>query len=349
MGFESLRARLATLPIEILLINYSFLMIVQRKLGPYTVSAIGMGCMPLSFPQDSDPSLVNDRERAIGVLHAALDAGITLFDTADIYAPTWNTMGHNEILVGDAFHSWNGTPEQKANVILTTKAGITREENGTMFGLSGRNASKHYLYRAVEASASRMGLSQIPLWQHHRTDPSISYEDQFDNVMTLKEHGYVAEIGLSNVNAPMLRHAIKAGGTPTQGGIISVQNEYSPNYRHWADVIDICNEYGIAFLPWSPLGGGGNFKRLGSGEIGSFAEMAKRKGVSAYALAIAWHLEQFPTCIPIPGASRAGSILDSLSGTQISLSDDEIAELNNSCPTDTPLNYELLDIATVSQ
>ncbi len=324
-------------------------MIAQRKLGPYTVSAIGMGCMPLSFPHDRDPNLINDPERAIAVLHAALDAGITLFDTADIYAATWNTMGHNEVLVGKAFQSWAGTPEQKAKVILTTKAGITREENGTMFGHSGRNASKHYLYRAVEASASRMGLSRIPLWQHHRTDPSISYEEQFDNVMTLKEHGYVAEIGLSNVNAAMLRHAIKAGGTPAQGGIISVQNEYSPNYQHWAEVIDICNEYEIAFLPWSPLGGGGNFRRLASGEIGSFASMAEQKGVSAYALAIAWHLAQFPTSIPIPGASRAASILDSLSGTEISLSADEIAELNNSCPTDTPINGELLDIAHMEE
>jgi aryl-alcohol dehydrogenase-like predicted oxidoreductase len=324
-------------------------MIAQRSLGPYTVSAIGMGCMPLSFPHDRDPQLINDPDRAIGVLHAALDAGITLLDTADIYAPTWNTMGHNEILVGEALRSWTGTPEQKAKVVLTTKAGITREDNGTMFGRGGRNSSKHYLYRAVEASASKMGLSKIPLWQHHRTDTSISYEEQFDNVMTLKDHGYVAEIGLSNVNAQILRHAIKVGGTPAQGGIISVQNEYSPNYQHWADVIDICNEYGIAFLPWSPLGGGGNFKRLASGEIGSFATMAEQKGVSAYALTIAWHLAQFPTSIPIPGASKASSILDSLSGTEIVLSDDEIAELNKSCPTDTPINSELLDIAQVGQ
>jgi aryl-alcohol dehydrogenase-like predicted oxidoreductase len=324
-------------------------MVAQRTLGPYTVSAIGMGCMPLSFPHDRDPQLINEPDRAIGVLHAALDAGITLLDTADIYAPTWNTMGHNEILVGEALRSWTGTPEQKAKVVLTTKAGITREENGTMFGRGGRNSSKHYLYRAVEASASKMGLSKIPLWQHHRTDPSISYEEQFDNVMTLKDHGYVAEIGLSNVNAQMLRHAIKIGGTPAQGGIISVQNEYSPNYQHWADVIDICNEYGIAFLPWSPLGGGGNFRRLASGEIGSFATMAEQKGVSAYALAIAWHLAQFPTSIPIPGASKVSSILDSLSGTEIVLSDDEIAELNKSCPTDTPINGELLDIAQVGQ
>jgi aryl-alcohol dehydrogenase-like predicted oxidoreductase len=320
-------------------------MIKQRKLGPYTVSAIGMGCMPLSFPHDRSPDLINQPDVAISVIHAALDAGVTLLDTADIYAPSWNTMGHNEILVGKALTSWSATPEQKSKVIITTKAGITREEDGSMFGKGGRNSSKHYLYRAVEASAYKLGLDKIPLWQHHRTDPEISFEEQFENVMGLKDHNYVAELGLSNVTAEMLRHAIKAGGTPEQGGIISVQNEYSPNYRHWADVIDICTEYGIAYLPWSPLGGGGNFKKIATGEIGAFKTMADSKGVSPYALTIAWHLHQFPTSIPIPGASKASSILDSLTGLDIELTDAEVAELNASCPTDTPLNDELVDIA----
>lgn len=323
-------------------------MITQRALGPYTVSAIGMGCMPLSFPHDRSPDLINQPDLAISVIHAALDAGITLLDTADIYAPSWNSIGHNEILVGKALASWKATPEQKSKVIITTKGGITREKDGSMFGISGRNASKHYLYRAVEASACKLGLNKIPLWQHHRTDPAISYEEQFDNVMTLKEHGYVAEIGISNVTGAMLRHAIKAGGTPAQGGIISVQNEFSPNYRHWPEVIDICNEYGIAFLPWSPLGGGGNFKKIATGEIGAFKAMADIKGVSPYALTIAWHLHQFPTAIPIPGASKASSILDSLKGLDIELSEVEIAELNASCPADTPINGELIDIAKLA-
>lgn len=301
--------------------------------------------MPLSFPHERSPDLINQPDVAIGVIHTALDAGITLLDTADIYAPTWNSIGHNEIIVGKALATWNATPEQKSKVIITTKGGITREKDGSMFGISGRNASKHYLYRCVEASAYKLGLNKIPLWQHHRTDPAISYEEQFENVMTLKEHGYVAEIGLSNVNAQMLRHAIKAGGTPSQGGIISVQNEFSPNYRHWPEVIDICVEHGIAFLPWSPLGGGSNFIKIASGEIGAFKSMADSKGVSPYALTIAWHLHQFPTSIPIPGASKATSILDSLKGLDIELSEVEIAELNASCPTDTPLNGELLDIA----
>ena len=99
--------------------------------------------------------------------------------------------------------------------------------------------------------------------------------------------------------------------------------------------------------PWSPLGGGSNFKKLETGDLGIFKEMADHKGVSVYALTIAWHLNQFPTSIPIPGASRVSSILDSLAGVDISLTAEEIQELNASCPTDTPINSELLDIATL--
>jgi aryl-alcohol dehydrogenase-like predicted oxidoreductase len=180
------------------------------------------------------------------------------------------------------------------------------------------------------------------LWQHHRTDPSISYEEQFENVLSLKEHGYVGAIGLSNVNAQMLLRAIEIGGTPEQGGIVSVQNEFSPRYRLWSDVIDICTQHGIAYLPWAPLGGAGSFSKIATGEMGVFNVIAEQKGVSPYAITIAWHLAQFPTSIPIPGASSSASILDSLVGATIELTTDEIEALNRSCPSDGPLEGELL-------
>ena len=318
-------------------------MTLTRKIGSFEVTAVGLGCMPLSMASDRNKWVLDDPEYAIGVIHAALDAGVQLLDTADIYAPAWNAMGHNERLVGEALRSWNGSAEQKAKVVIATKGGITRAKGEDWWGVPGRNASKHYLYRAVEASAAKMGLSKIPLWQHHRLDTSITFEEQFENVLSLKEHGYVQHIGLSNVNAEQLRKAIEIGGTPSEGGIVSVQNEFSPRYRLWADVIDICTEYGIAYLPWSPLGGGSNFQKIATGEFGAFDRIAEEKGVSAYALTIAWHLNQFPTSIPIPGASRADSILDSLSGAAITLSSEEIAELNASCPPDGPLQYELVD------
>ena len=316
---------------------------LTRKIGSFEVTAVGLGCVPLSMASDRNKWVLDDPGHAIGVIHAALDAGVQLLDTADIYAPAWNAMGHNERLVGEAFRSWNGSAEKKAKVVIATKGGITRAKGEDWWGVPGRNASKHYLYRAVEASAAKMGLSTIPLWQHHRLDTSITFEEQFENVLSLKEHGYVQHIGLSNVNAEQLRKAIEIGGTPSEGGIVSVQNEFSPRYRLWADVIDICTQYEIAYLPWSPLGGGSNFQKIATGEFGAFDRIAEEKGVSAYALTIAWHLNQFPTSIPIPGASRAESILDSLSGAAITLSSEEIAELNASCPPDGPLQYELVD------
>jgi aryl-alcohol dehydrogenase-like predicted oxidoreductase len=292
---------------------------------------------------DRNKWILDDRDYAISVIHAALDAGVQLLDTADIYAPAWNAMGHNEILVGEAFRSWVASPEEKSKIVIATKGGITRAKGDDWWGIPGRNASKHYLYRAVEASAAKMGLSKIPLWQHHRLDTSITFEEQFENVMSLKEHGYVGAIGVSNVNAAQLRRAIEIGGTPDEGGIVSVQNEFSPRYRLSADVINLCTQYGIAFLPWSPLGGGSNFQKIATGEFGAFDRIAAEKGVSPYALTIAWHLAQFPTSIPIPGASKAASILDSLSGADISLSDSEIADLNASCPPDGEIEEELVD------
>ncbi len=318
-------------------------MTLTRKIGPFEITAVGLGCMPLSMASDRNKWILNDHDYAVGVVHAALDAGVQLLDTADIYAPAWNQMGHNERLVGEAFRTWSATPEQKSKVVIATKGGITREKGDDWWGKPGRNVTKHYLYRAVEASAAKMGLAKIPLWQHHRLDPSVTFEEQFENVLTLKDHNYVEMIGLSNVNAEQLRRAISIGGTPAQGGIVSVQNEYSPRYLHSADVIDICTEFGIAFLPWSPLGGGSNFQKIATGEFGAFDKIAKAKGVSAYALTIAWHLAQFPTSIPIPGASKTASILDSLTGMEIHLSESDIAELNASCPPNGEIEGELVD------
>jgi aryl-alcohol dehydrogenase-like predicted oxidoreductase len=253
-------------------------------------------------------------------------------------------MGHNENLVGEAFRTWNGSAEAKSKVVIATKGGITRGPGNDWFGTGGRSAEEHYLYRAVEASAGKLGVEKIQLWQHHRLNHTMAYETQFENVMKLKAHGVVQNIGVSNVNAEQLRRAIKIGGTPAQGGLISVQNEWSPRYRHGAEVLEICKENGIAFLPWSPMGGIGNPGAVGTGKYNAFDELAKAKGVSAYAITIAWHLANSPVEIPIPGATRPESILDSFKGVSITLSADELAGLNASLSADLgPLHEELLD------
>ena len=316
----------------------------KRVLGPYQVSAIGLGCMPMSgFPPEK-AWILEKRDQAIGVIHAALDAGITLLDTSDIYSPTWNTMGHNEKLVGEAFRTWSGSAAQKNDVVIATKGGITRAPADNWFGVSGRNADEHYFYRAAEASAARLGVEKIKLWQHHRLHHTMPFEQQFENVLKLKAHGIVENVGLSNVTAEQVEMAVKIGGTPKDGGLISVQNQWSPRYRHDHNVIEACEKYGIAFLPWSPMGGIANDAAVGSGMYKEFDALAAKKGVSAYAITIAWHLANSPVSIPIPGATRAESILDSYKGVDVSLSADELAALNASLPTDLgPVHEEMLD------
>lgn len=314
-----------------------------RVLGPFKVPAVGLGCMPLSGMPPSKDWILKDRDAAIGVIHAALDAGVRLLDTSDIYAPTWNSMGHNEMVVAEGVRTWSGSAADKEEIVIATKGGITRAPlEGNWFGVSGRDASEHYLYRAVEASAAKMQLDKIKLWQHHRLDHFMPFEEQFENVMKLKAHGIVENIGVSNYNAEQLRRAIKIGGTPAEGGLISVQNEWSPRSRAWADVLELCEEYGIAFLPWSPLGGIDNSMSLSNANFAAFEEIAASRGVSKYAVAIAWHLAGSPVSIPIPGASRNESILDSLTGLSIELTSAEMELLNSSLPENPPLHEELI-------
>lgn len=313
--------------------------VANRTIGPWKVSAMGFGCMQLSGMSSANASILQESERAFGVIHGALDAGVTLLDTADIYAPSWDTFGHNESLVGAAFKSWSGTTEQKAKVLIATKGGITRGAGESW----GRSSSLDYLLRAVENSTQRLEVEKIQLWQHHRLDPSMVFEEQFENVLEIQSRGLVERIGVSNYSAEQLRKAIKMGGRPEEGGLVSVQNEYSPRYRHQSEVLDICEENGIAFLPWSPLGGSGNAPQLIGGEFASFAELGKKKGVSAFALTISWLLHTSSSMIPIPGTTRLSSLLDDLVGTGISLTDDEMTLLNSSLPENAEVSDELDD------
>ncbi len=310
-----------------------------RTLGPWHVSAVGLGCMPLSAMSGLDHPILKDRDGAISVIHAALDAGVTLLDTADIYAPSWNTFGHNEKLVGEAFTSWSGSPEAKSKVVITTKNGITRGPAETW----GRASNIDYLLRAAVAYALRLGVEKIQLWQHHRLDPRMPFEMQFENVLVLLERGLVERIGVSNYNAEQLRRAIKIGGTPAQGGLVSIQNEYSPRYRREAEVFAICEEFGIAFLPWSPLGGMSLAANLTGEKFRAFTEVGQTHGVSAYAVTIAWHLRNSTKVIPIPGTTKISSLMENLQGASLELTDDEFRLLNASLPEDSPLEGELVD------
>jgi aryl-alcohol dehydrogenase-like predicted oxidoreductase len=310
----------------------------QHKLGNRQVSAIGVGCMNVSWIWSNGAALdpIRRQESAIPAIHAALDAGVTLLDTADIYAPTWDAFGHNEVFVAEALRTWSGTKEQKDKVVIATKAGISRQPGERW----GRNGSLDYLLRAAEASAGRLGVQKIDLWQHHRLDPDIVFETQVANILALKERGIVDQIGVSNYDAKQLEIAIKIAGGPDEGGIVSIQNEFSPRYRYDLDVLEVCEKYGVAYLPWSPLGGMNNKKAIT--ESDAFEEVANKHKVSKYALALAWEMKTSASVIPIPGATRTESILDCITALDVVLSDEDFEYLNANLPEQADYSSELV-------
>lgn len=294
------------------------------------IGNIGFGSM---YAQFNGIALGSEEayQKVLGALHAAMDQDVTFFDTADIYASTWNTFGQNELMVADAVRTWNGTPEQKAKIVIGTKAGITRKPGE----IWGRNASVDYLLRAAEASAGRLGVSKLDLWQHHRTDPTLGFEEQVQNLDAVRQRGIIEHIGVSNYSAKQLRRAIEILGTPAEGGIVSVQNQLNPVYRQELDVFEVCEEFGIVYLPWSPSKG---VKDLDS----VFGAIAADQGKSTHAVALAWLRSLSPTVVPIPGVTRVDTVLDNLSGLDIKLSDQEIAEINAKLPASLPMDAELL-------
>ncbi|NYI70138.1 aryl-alcohol dehydrogenase-like predicted oxidoreductase [Naumannella cuiyingiana] len=293
-----------------------------RTLGPFTVSAIGLGAMPMSMGRNTQPS----EEQAITTVHAALDAGITFVDTADIYAPSWDTMGHNEAIVANALGSWSG---DAGSIVVGTKGGITRGEGESW----GRDGSEAYLRAALEKSLRILGRDKIDLYQWHRPDRNIRYAEGVEALAKFRDEGLITAIGISNANVEEIAVAVDVLG---EGNLASVQNQFSPRYRSSADELEYCAERGIAFLPWSPLGGtGADSKTLGE-NYPAIAEVAQARGVSPQQVTLAWELAQAPVVIPIPGASRPESITDSVRAADLDLSADELTLLNDSWGPQTP-------------
>lgn len=288
-----------------------------RQLGPFNVSAIGLGAMPMSMNNDK---VYPEESQAIETIHAALDAGITLIDTADIYAPSWDTMGHNETLVRKALDAYSGSREE---LVIATKAGVTRSEGEKW----GRDGSLPYLRSAVEKSLRNLGVDVIDVYQWHRPDRSITYGEGVANFKTLRDEGKVKAIGISNANVEEIEVAIDVLGPD---GLVSVQNEFSPKFRCSEKELEFCGERGIAYLPWSPLGGTGGGAREVGDRFAVFSEIATEHGVSPQQVVLAWELSLGDHVIPIPGARRARSITDSAQAADLVLSDKELARCSAS-------------------
>jgi aryl-alcohol dehydrogenase-like predicted oxidoreductase len=296
--------------------------IPQRRLGDRSVSAIGLGGAPIALRP-----VIPDEAGAVRMVHAALDAGVTLLDTADVYSPNLG-RGYSESIFGRAVRTWPGGDD----VVIATKGGKYWDTDGEV-RISGR---PDYLKRACEASLEVLGLEVIDLYQLHEPDPDVPYEESIGALIELRREGKIKQIGISNVDVALIRRTLEL--TP----LASVQNRFGPDFRHAGAEIDLCQELGIAFMAWGPLGGLQASKRNESVRA-AFASVGAGHGVSPEQVAIAWQLTLSACLIPIPGATRPETILDSVRGAQLDLSLADLAILGaaSSRPAGQTSTYEV--------
>jgi aryl-alcohol dehydrogenase-like predicted oxidoreductase len=282
-----------------------------RQIGSVAVSAIGLGGMPMSI--EGRP----DEERSIRTIHAALDAGLTLIDTADAYHLQAGETGHNERLIAKALASYGG---DTSAVLVATKGGHIRPGDGS-WTLDGSPA---HLREAAEASLKALGVDSIGLYQFHRPDPKVPYEESVGAVKELLDAGKIRLAGISNASVEQIDIARRILG---EGNLASVQNQFSPSFQSSEPELRHCAAHGIAFLPFSPLGGISRAGQLGQ-RHGAFQEVATARGASPQQVALAWMLAKAPVVIPIPGASRPESVIDSAAAADLVLSGAELDRLD---------------------
>jgi aryl-alcohol dehydrogenase-like predicted oxidoreductase len=281
--------------------------ISRRKLGVDAppVTAVGYGGMHLSI-QDR-PS----EEQGIRVIQAALDAGVTLIDTADVYCLDDSEIGHNERLIARALSSRSTT-----GVTVATKGGLRRP--GGRWEVDGSPA---HLRAACEQSLKALGVERIDLYQLHAPDPRVPFAESIGALADLQRSGKIRWVGLSNVSMTEIRQAEQI--VP----ITSVQNRLNPFFREalTEGVVQYCTDHGIGFLAYSPIGGGRLNRKLPAHPV--LRPMASRLGVTPHALVLAWVLARSPTVIVIPSARTVEHALDSITAAELNLSEADLSAI----------------------
>jgi aryl-alcohol dehydrogenase-like predicted oxidoreductase len=272
-----------------------------RSLAGTQIYPIGLGAMPMSLAGRPDEA------QCIRTIHAALDAGANLIDTADAYCRDESEVGHNERLIAKAIR------DRRDGVLVATKGGHTRPRGD--WDLDG---SPGHLRAACEASLRALETDRIDLYQYHRPDPRVPFAESVGALKELQDEGKIRWIGLSNVNVDQLEEALGIAE------IVAIQNQLSLEFASplAKGEVQAATERDIAFLPWSPLGGIGNAESPGG--VNPVKQAAERHGVSPQQVALAWLLSLGPTVIPIPGATRPETITDSLKAAQLELSAEEL-------------------------
>jgi aryl-alcohol dehydrogenase-like predicted oxidoreductase len=254
-------------------------------------------------------------EQGVRVIHAALDAGVTLIDTADVYCENDGEIGHNERLIYRALRGYGGSRDP---VIVATKGGMQRP--GGRWVMAGR---PEQLRAACERSLKALGVEQIELYQLHTPDPAVPLADSVGALADLQREGKVRWVGLSNVSVAEIRQA------QTIAPVTSVQNRLNPFFREALaeGVVEYCADQGIGFLAYSPIGGGRLNRKLPGHPV--LRPMATRLGVTPHALVLAWVLARSPAVIVIPSARTVEHAVDSTTAASLTLSEPDLSAITS--------------------
>ena len=270
-----------------------------------TIPVIGFGGMPLSI-QVRPPE---DEGRR--VLHAAIDAGMTFIDTADVYCMDDNDLGHNERLIASV------VAERKDDVRIATKAGLRRPK-----GAWTNDGSPEHIREACEKSLRALNTERIWLYQFHAPDPRVAFEKSVEAFAELQRAGKFQHFGLSNVSIKQIDQAQRI--LP----VVSVQNRLNPYFRESLDVAAECAARKITFLAYSPVGGGRLAKKLPKFDV--LIELARKYDRSVHAIVLAWVRAQGETVVPIPAARRVEHAIDSARSAELALSEEDIEAIDES-------------------
>ncbi len=279
----------------------------------FTVSAIGLGQMPLSISNRPD------EDKAIHVIHQALDAGMDWIDTADVYCIDHEDIGHGERLVAKALNQWSG---EKSEILVITKGGLARP-NGDWI----TKGHPDHLKSACEASLSALETECIPVYQLHAPDSDVPFAESVGALKELQDEGKIENVGLSNVNVTEIQIAQEIVE------VVSVQNRCNPFDRNsfLNGVVSYCTKENIAFLAHSPVGGHRDHFRNSQSPV--MNRIAERRDMTTYQVCLAWLMAQSEALLPIPGASRAESALSSAEAGDMVLPAEDLAELSMAFPT----------------
>jgi aryl-alcohol dehydrogenase-like predicted oxidoreductase len=264
------------------------------------IGAIGFGGMPLSIQGRPEPSVGQ------AVLNAAIDAGMTFIDTADVYCFDDRDIGHNERLIASVVNR-----PDRDRIYVGTKAGLRRPR-----GAWTNDGSPSHIREACEQSLRSLGTPQIWLYQFHAPDPKVPFEQSIEAFAELQRAGKFLHFGLSNVSVSQIDAASRI--LP----VVTVQNRLNPYFREALPVVEECGRRGITFLAYSPVGGGRLAKKLPQFDV--LIKLAQEYDASVHAIVLAWVRAQGPTVVPIPGARSVHHAVDSANSVKLTLSAEDV-------------------------